>query len=91
MHELVTLLDLPLGLTDEYINHVSAAVNTLSSDHRTKNSYSRTKFRNRRMAMIVNPNARLLHYDGAHKPQVAHHESENPDKKEEVERKKSRR
>ena len=61
--ELAHILDLPLTLSDKYIDSISALVNVLSSDHRTKYSNANSKFKNRRQALVINPQARILHKD----------------------------
>jgi hypothetical protein len=63
MNELAHMLDLPLALDDKYIDSISAIVNALSSDHRSRYSNTSTKFKNRRSALVINPQARIMHGD----------------------------
>jgi hypothetical protein len=80
--ELAHILDLPLNLSDAYIEQIARVFNTLSNDHRTRSGYTKTKFkrrrsvlvngknsihnRQRRNALIVDTNTRIVHNE-AHK------------------------
>jgi hypothetical protein len=85
--ELAHILDLPLSLSNAYIDQIARVFNTLSSDHRTRTGYTKTKFkrrqsvlingthsihnRQRRNALIVDPNTRIVHNEIHNMPERA--------------------
>lgn len=70
MYELANILDLPLELTDEYIFSISKIVDTLAVRNLPRGAIYRTRSKNRRLSLVIDPSARIVHYESPETPNV---------------------